>query len=173
MKWIDNKNIWKKFSVAGLHQIIKKHFVQENGTIKTRRGVKFDVPQLHNKYSLHRRHSTPYPPALLSKYVSSSDDSLPVGSYQTVSRYPLDRGFIHYYVRPSNPEPSTSNTVPKQEQITTTQLNWQKPKVTMDWITYQGGIRSRFNPITVKDNWFGGINSLMQGIVTIVFTILF
>ena len=38
------EEIFNGMEAAGLHQIIKKHFVQENGTIKTRRGVKFDVP---------------------------------------------------------------------------------------------------------------------------------
>ena len=101
---------------------------------------------------LYRRRSTPYPPALLSKYVSSSDDSLPTGSYQTVSRYPLDGGFIHHYVRPSNPEPSTSTIIPKQEQIATIQAKRSMPKVMIDWINYQRGAGSRFNPIIVKDD---------------------
>ena len=38
-----------------------------------------------------------------------------------ISRYPLDGGFIHHYVRPANPEPSTSTIIPKQEPIATIQ----------------------------------------------------
>ena len=89
------EEIFNGMEAAGLHQILKKHFVQENRTIKTRRVVQFDVPRSHKKYSLHHRRSTPYPPLLLSKFVSSSDDSLPTGSYRTVSRYPLDGGFMY------------------------------------------------------------------------------
>ena len=105
-----------------------------------------------HKYSLYHQHSTPYPPALLSKYVSPSDDSSPSGSYQTVSRYLLDRGFIHHYARPVNPEPSTSTIIPKQEQIVTIQAKQSMPKVTMDWINYQGGVGLCFNPIIVEDD---------------------
>ena len=161
-----------KFCCSTLHRILKKYFVRENGTLKTRRKVKFNLSRSSNKYSLHHWHSTPYPPALLSKYVSSSDDLSPSGSYQTVSRYPLDRGFIHHYIWPANPVPSTSTIIPKQEQIATIQAKRSMPKVTMDWINYQGGAGSRFNPIIVEDDWFGGINSLVRGIVMIVFTIL-
>ena len=145
---------------AGLHQILKKYFVWDNGILKTRQRVKFDLPQTNNKYSLYHQRSTPYPPKLLSKFVSSSDDSLPTGSYQTVSRYPLNGGFIHHYTRPANPELSTSTIIPKQEQffndispvqIATIQAKRSMPKVTMDWINYQGGIGSHFNPIIVKE----------------------
>ena len=167
------EEIFNGMEAVGLHWILKKHFVRDNGTIRTRRRVKFNSPRSYNKYSLYRQRSTPYPPALLSKYVSSSDDSLPTGNYQTVSRYPLEGGFIHHYVQPVNPGPSTSTTVPKQEQIATIQANQQMPKVTMDWINYQGGMGLRFNPIIVEDDWFGGINGLVQGIVMIVLTFIF
>ena len=157
------EEIFNGMEAAGLHWILKKYFVRDNGTLKTQRRVKFNLPRTNNKYSLYHQRSTPYPPKLLSKFVSSSDDSLPTGSYQTVSRYPLDGGFIHHYTRPANPKPSTSTNIPKQEknfndispvQIPTIQAKRSMPKVTMDWINYQGGMGSCFNPIIVEEDWF-------------------
>ena len=89
---------------------------------------------------------------LLSKYASSSDDSLPTGHYQTISRYPLNGGFIHHYVRPACPKPSTLTIIPKQEPLATIQAKQSMPKVTIDWINYEGGVGSRFNPIIVEDD---------------------
>ena len=93
------EEIFNCMETAGLHRILKKHFVRDNGVIRTRRGVEFNLPRSYKKkYSLHRRRSTLVPPSLLSNYVSSSSDLLPIGDYQTISRYPLDGGFIHHYV---------------------------------------------------------------------------
>ena len=89
--------IFDGMEAAGLHQILKKHFVHDNGVIRTRRRVEFNIPQTTKKYSLYRRRSTPYPPPTTSLH-DSSDDSLPTGTYQTISRYPLDGGFIHHYI---------------------------------------------------------------------------
>ena len=146
------EEIFNGIEVMGLHSILKKHFVHDNGTIRTRQRIEFNLPQSYNKYSLHRRRSTPYLPTVLSRYASSSDDSLPSGDYQTVSRYPLDGGFIHHYVQPINPEPSTSTIIPKQEPLVTIQANRSMLKVKMDWINYQGGIGSQFNPIIIEDD---------------------
>ena len=71
---------------------------------------------------------------------------------KTISHYPLDGGFIHHYVRPGPPEPSTSAIIPKQEPIPTIQVTHTMPKITVDWISYQGGMGSRFNPIIVEDD---------------------
>ena len=38
------EEIFNGIEAVGLHQILKKYFVRENGTIKTRRRVKFDLP---------------------------------------------------------------------------------------------------------------------------------
>ena len=179
VEWLQDKanqqqehmeEIFNGMEAVGLHWILKKHFMQDNRIIRTRRGVEFNLPWSYKKYLLHCRWSTPYPPAILSKYESSSSNSLPTGDYQTISRYPLDRGFIHHYVRPAHPEPSTSIIVPKQEQIPTIQAKRSMPKVMMDWINYQGGVGSRFNPIIVEDDWFGESMGLVRGSVTIIFT---
>ena len=69
-----------------------------------------------------------------------------------ISRYPLDGGFIHHYVRPSNPEPSSSNVKLEQQSLATIQANRTMPKVKEDWLTYQGGFGSRFNPIIIEDD---------------------
>ena len=135
---------------TGLHQVLKKHFVRDNRVIRTRRRVEFNIPRMTRKYSLYRRRSTTYPPPTTSLR-DSPDDSLPTGTYQTISRYPLDGGFIHHYVRPSNPEPSSSN-VKIEQPLATMQANRTMPKVTMDWLTYQGGFGSRFNPIIIEDD---------------------
>ena len=136
---------------AGLHQILKKHFVRDNGVIRTRRRVDFNIPRKTRKYSLYRRRSTPYPPPTTSLR-DSPDNSLPTGIYQTISRYPLDGGFIHHYVRPSNPEPSTSKVKLEQQSLPTMQANQTMPTVKIDWLTYQGGFGSRFNPIIIEDD---------------------
>ena len=115
------EEMFNSMETAGIHQILKKHFVQDNGVLRTQRGVEFNVPRTHKKYSLYRRRSTPYPPAMPSRYKSSSPDSLPAGEYQTISRYPLDGGFIHHYVRPAPLEPSTSTIIPKREPLPTIQ----------------------------------------------------
>ena len=41
--------------------------------------------------------------------------------------------------------------------VQTSPTVWQErmqPSVTMDWINYQGGNGSHFNPIVVEDDWF-------------------
>ena len=147
------EEMFNDMEVKGLHKILKKHFVCDNGVIRPRRGVEFNLPRYHKrKYSLYRRQSTPYPPVSLSKSKTSSVDNLPSGEYKTISRYPLDGGFIHHYVRPAPPEPSTSAIIPKQEPMPTIQATRTMPKITMDWISYQGGMGSRFNPIIIEDD---------------------
>ena len=149
------EEMFNDMEVRGLHKILKKHFIRDNGVIRPRRGVEFNLPQYHkNKYSLYRRWSTPYPPVLVSNSKTPSVDDLPSGEYKTISQYPLDGGFIHHYVRPSAPEPSTS-TIPKEEPLPTIQATRTMPKVKIDWLTYQGGMGSWFNPIIVEDDWFG------------------
>ena len=113
--------------------------------------MEFNIPQTTRKYSLHRRRSTPYP-STTAFSLDSANNSLPTGAYQTISRYPLDRGFIHHYVRPSNPEPSSSNIKLEQQPLATIQVNRTMPKVKIDWLTYQGGFGSRFNPIIIEDD---------------------
>ena len=115
------EEMFNSMETAGIHQIFKKHFICDNGVLRTRQGVEFNVPRTHKKYSLYRRQSTPYPPAMPSQYESSSPDSLPAGNYQTISRYPLDGGFIHHYVRPAPLDPSTSMIIPKREPLPTIQ----------------------------------------------------
>ena len=144
--------IFDGMEAAGLHQILKKHFVRDNGTIRTRRRVEFNIPRTTRKYSLHWQRSTPYPPPTISLH-DSIDDSLPTGDYRTISCYPLDGGFIHHYIRPSNPEPSSSNVKLEQQPLATIQANWTMPTVKIDWLTYQGGFGSRFNPIIIEDDW--------------------
>ena len=150
------EEIFNCMKAAGLHWTLKKHFVCDNRVIWTWWGVEFNLPGSYKKkYLLHHRCSTLVPPSLLSKYVSSSSDSLLTGDYQTISRYPLDGGFIHHYIRPAAPEPSTSTVIPKKEPLATIQAKWSMPKITIDWINYQGGVGSCFNPIIIEDDWFG------------------
>ena len=143
------EEMFNSMEVNGLHNVLKKHFVRDNGTIRPRRGVEFNLPRDYKKkYSLYRRQSSPYPPPH-SKSISSSFDDLPTGVYTTVSRYPLNGGFIHHYTRPGREEPSTSTIQPKPEPIS---INQSARTITMDWLTYQGGMGSRFNPIIVEDD---------------------
>ena len=144
------EEMFNDMEVRGLHSVLKKHFVRDNGVIRPRRGVEFNLPQsFKKKYSLHRRRSTPYPPPSHSRASSSYSDNLPTGEYTTISRYPLDGGFIHHYTRPGREEASTSTILPKIEPTT---INQPTRTITMDWITYQGGMGSRFNPIIIEDD---------------------
>ena len=45
--------IFDGMEAAGLHQILKKHFVRDNGVIRMRRRVDFIIPRTTKKYSLH------------------------------------------------------------------------------------------------------------------------
>ena len=117
------EEMFNDMEVRGLHKILKKHFVRDNRVIQPQRGVEFNLPRYHRKYSLYRRRSTPYPPIPCSKSKSSSSDNLPTGDYKTISRYPLDGGFIHHYVQPGPPKASTSTIIPKQEPLPTIQAN--------------------------------------------------
>ena len=151
------EEMFNDMEVKGLHKILKKHFIRDNRVIRPRRGVEFNLPRYHKKkYSLYHRRSTPYPPLSLSNSITPSPvDNLPSGEYTTISRYPLEGGFIHHYVRPGPPEPSTSSIIPKKEPLPTIQATRTMPKIKVDWLTYQGGMGSRFNPIIVEDDWFG------------------
>ena len=144
------EEMFNSMEVNGLHNVLKKHFVRDNGIIRPRRGVEFNLPREYKKkYSLYRRRSSPYPPPRSKSISSSYSDDLPIGDYTTISRYPLDGGFIHHYTRPGREEASTSTILPKNEPST---INQPTRTITMDWITYQGGIGSRFNPIIIEDN---------------------
>ena len=117
------EEMFNDMEVGGLHKILKKHFVCNNGIIRPRRGVEFNLPRYHKtKYSLYCRRSSPYPPVPLSKSITPPlADDLPLGEYTTISCYPLNGGFIHHYVRPGPPEPSTSSIIPKKEPLPTIQ----------------------------------------------------
>ena len=93
------EEMFNDMEVKGLHKILKKHFVRDNGVIRPRRGVEFNLPRYYKKkYSLYCRRSTPFPPVSSSKSRTPAADDLPIGNYKTISRYPLDGGFIHHYV---------------------------------------------------------------------------
>ena len=146
------EEMFNDMEVKGLHQILRKHFVRDNRIIQPRRGVEFNLPRYHKKrYSLYRRRSTPFPPASFSKSTTPPADNLPSGEYTTISRYPLDGGFIHHYVRPSAPEPSIS-IIPKKEPLLTIQAMPTMPTIKINWLTYQGGMGSQFNPIIIEDD---------------------
>ena len=150
------KEMFNDMEVKGLHKILKKHFVRDNRVIWPRRGVEFNLPRYHKKkYSLYCWRSTPFPPVLPSRSETPVVDDLPIGNYKTISRYPLDGGFIHHYVRLAAPKPSTSSIIPKEEPLLTIQATRTMPKIKINWLTYQGGMGSRFNPIIVEDDWFG------------------
>ena len=125
------KEIFDGMEAAGLNQILKKHFVRDNGRIRTRRRLEFNIPRTTRKYSLNQQQLTPYPPPTTFSH-DSSNDSSPSGSYQTISHYPLDGGFIHHYVRPSNPEPLSPNIKDKPLPLVTMQANQTMPKVKID-----------------------------------------
>ena len=147
------EEMFNDMEVKGLHKILKKHFVHDNGVIRPRRGVEFNLPRYHKKkYSLYHRRSTPLPPPSLSKSITPPVDDSPSGEYTTISRYPLDGGFIHHYVQPGPPEPSTSSIIPKKELLPTIQATRTMPVVKINWLMYQGGIGSRFNPIIIEDD---------------------
>ena len=81
------EEMFNDMEVKGLHKILKKHFVRDNGVIRPRRGVEFNSPRYHKrKYSLYRRRSTPFPPVPLSRTETPVADDLPVGNYKTISR---------------------------------------------------------------------------------------
>ena len=107
------EEMFNDMEIHGLHNVLKKHFVRDNGVIRPRRGVEFNLPQKYKKkYSLYRRRSSPYPPLSHSKT-------------------------------------SSSTILPKNEPTT---INQPIRTITMDWITYQGGMGSRFNPIIIEDD---------------------
>ena len=91
------EEMFNDMEVKGLHKILRKHFVRDNGVIRPRRGVEFNLPRYHKrKYSLYRRRSSP-PVPLSNSITPPPIDDLPLGEYTTISRYPLDGGFIHHY----------------------------------------------------------------------------
>ena len=47
--------IFNTMETAGLHEILKKYFIHDNGRIRTRRRVDFNFSQSTNKYSLRHR----------------------------------------------------------------------------------------------------------------------
>ena len=48
------EEMFNDMEVRGLHKILKKHFVCDNGVIQPRRGVEFNLPRYHKKkYSLY------------------------------------------------------------------------------------------------------------------------
>ena len=66
--------------------------------------------------------------------------------------YSIEGGFIHHYVGPCH-SPTTSETghqIKTQTSLTVIEERMQQ----MDWINYQGGSGTQFNPIIVEEDWF-------------------
>ena len=50
------EEMFNSMEVSGLHDVLKKHFVRDNGVIRPRQGVEFNLPREYKKkYSLYRR----------------------------------------------------------------------------------------------------------------------
>ena len=47
------EEMFNDMEVRGLHKILKKHFVCDNGVIRPRQGVEFNLPRYNKKYSLY------------------------------------------------------------------------------------------------------------------------
>ena len=95
-----------------------------------------------------------------SQSSSSSASSPSIDRIHTISRYPLEGGFIHNYTRqqPSS-EPSRQrerffNSISPIRARTTPTIWAERTlnRTRLDWTVYQGGASTRLNPIVIEDD---------------------
>ena len=158
------RSLFEEMERGGLHQLLDKDYIWDNGIIWWRRGVHF-TPQTEDNVSLpHWRASTPYPhhrPALSS----SSSQSIPIQYSPTASE-----------VKKSSPSPITI----KKPSLKTQRNRFVNPTdlVARQWAQEHGSYSSSSsstssyhtpalgthgNPIIVLDDWKSGILNIIGG----------
>ena len=149
-------------------QVISKHFtrlvtIDEHTYLVNkyeRRQMKKDAQQRGLRRPYVRK---PYYSVSPSSQSSSSSASSPsIGRTHTISRIPLEGGFIHNYTR----QPPSSEPSRQREQFfncispihaRTTPTIWAERtlnRTRLDWTVYQGGVGTWLNPIVIEDDWF-------------------
>ena len=95
-----------------------------------------------------------------SRSSSSSASSPSIDRIHTISRYPLEGGFIHNYTRqqpssePSRQREQFFNSISPIHARKTPTI-WAEctlNRTRLDWSVYQGGAGTRLNPIVIEDD---------------------
>ena len=143
---------------AGLHELLNLDYKRTRGIIHRQRRVRFTPTTASKSPSPILRPPTPYP---VSKSSSSSPQpvtlrySLTASQYSpTASQYgtpPESPTFIPEILFPN---PDIVPIQETQEELEQQIKEWIKSlrTIQVDWLTYQGGIGSRFNPIIIEDD---------------------
>ena len=179
------RSIFTEMEWAGIHELLNQDYKQTGGTIRRQWRVHFTPTTTSRSLSPILQPPTPYPRSTLSSSSSPCLVALqysPTASQYspTASQYgtpPKSPTFSPEILFPN------LNFVPIQEtqeefhrrleeqylELSTDEIanvewiEWQIEeemkalrRIWVDWVNYQGGIGSRFNPIIIEDDWNQG-----------------
>ena len=143
---------------AGLHELLNLDYKRTGGTIHRQRRVRFTSITSSKSPSPVPRPPTPYPDSTSS---SSSPRPVALRYSPTASQYsptasqygtpPESLTFIPEILFPNPDIVPIQETQEKLEQQIEEQIKSLRT-IQVDWLTYQGGIGSRFNPIIIEDD---------------------
>ena len=143
---------------AGLHELLNQDYKWTRGNIHRQRRVHFTPTTTSKSPSLVPRPPTPYPcstsssslprPVILCYSLTASQYSPTASQYETPHESPT---FIPEILFPNPDIVPIQETQEELEQQIEEQIKSLRT-IRVDWLTYQGGIRSRFNPIIIEDD---------------------
>ena len=156
------QSIFIEMERAGLHELLNQDYKQIRGTIRRQWWVRFTPTTFSKSPSPVLRPPTPYP---RSKSSSSSPHPVALRYSPTTSQYsptasqygtpPNSPTFIPEILFPNPDIVPIQETQEELEQQIEKQIKVLRT-IRVDWLNYQGGIRSRFNPIIIEDDWNQG-----------------
>ena len=143
---------------AGIHELLNQDYKRNRGIIHRQRRVRFTPTTTSKSPSPIPRPPTPYPastssslsprPVILRYSPTASQYSPPVSQYGTPPESP---SFIPEILFPNPDIVPIQETQEELEQQIEEQMKSLRT-IQVDWLTYQGGIGSRFNPIIIEDD---------------------
>ena len=144
------QELYKEMEWGGLHELLKKDYICDNGTIKRWRGVHFTLQESEDEPSEIQRPSTPYPQSVS---ISSLQPVL-LWYSPTASQYSPTASNTKYCIFSHSPTPPNvdPSIAPKLDPSSKYYhfgdvLVWQ-------WVKEGTPGRSWLNPIVIDDNWF-------------------
>ena len=157
-QWDYIRSIFIEMERAGPHELLNQDYKQTRGIIHRQRQVRFTPTTASKSPSPIPRPPTPYPvstssslspqPVALRYSPTDSQYSPTASQYGTLPESPT---FIPEILFPNPDIVPIQEIQEKLEQQIEEQIKSLRT-IRVDWLTYQGGIGSRFNPIIIEDD---------------------
>ena len=149
--------IFNSMKNEGLDRILGKKYVRDNGIIRKRRGLQFDLPSKGSsktfiKKPIHRLRYSPTasefsPTASSYEYFPNLDFPLTRTQYNTALRLEL---YNQLQERLIDEDEFARRMMGIPEQVVT-EIRQRQNGGQLDWMIYNSGIGTRYNPIILDD----------------------